>query len=47
MAKTLYEVIEELQRLNKEKQAYTIGQLRDAIQEQADELQKIADGLIV
>jgi hypothetical protein len=47
MAKMLYEVIEKLQRLNKEKQVYTIGQLRDAIQEQADELQKIADGLIV
>jgi hypothetical protein len=43
----LYEVIQELTRLNNEKSRCTTAQLRDAIEEQIRELQRIADSLIV
>ena len=43
----LCEIIEQLNRLYIDKHEYSIRALRDAIQDLADKLQKIADSLII
>lgn len=43
----LAEVITKLQRLNSEKQSYSLAQLRNELQSIAAEIERIADSLII
>lgn len=44
---TLYEIIQQLQNINNNKNHFLVGQLRDALNEMAMALQKVADNLAV
>jgi hypothetical protein len=43
----LYEIIQQLQSINNNKNHFLVGQLRDALNEMAVALQRVADNLIV